>query len=118
MSEPTELTDDELDRLQALCDVATEGPWEFARETDMSVSRPQDPSGCATVVVWGRNWDAESYDPGSVSGIAASADGDFIAASRTALPLLIAEVRRLRGAHNDVSERYETLLNQLGATDT
>ena len=27
MSDETEITDDYLDRLQAICDAATEGPW-------------------------------------------------------------------------------------------
>lgn len=50
------ITDDELDRWQALCDDATPGPWEF------------------------------------------------IVAARTALPMLIAEVRRLRAMEKEKAD--------------
>ncbi len=37
--------------------------------------------------------------------------------AKTAIPRLIAELRRYKAAYHAVSEQYETILNQLGATD-
>lgn len=83
------MTDDELNRLQALCDAATPGPW-WVSDDGLND-------------VWnGEEEFAENLiAPGCVRhGEAPSerirADQDFIAAARTALPELIAEVRRLR----------------------
>lgn len=63
---------DSLDKLRALCDAATPGPWEV------------DGSGIYSKVIhkdYGRPW--------LVSGQVYPNDGDFIAAARTALPALI-----------------------------
>ena len=75
MSDETAITDDYLDRLQAICDAATEGPWVV--------------SNCSA-----------SWSPKRGGRCPVYFDGDNLqlaAASRTALPLLIAEIRRLKG---------------------
>lgn len=68
----------DLDHLQALADAATEGPWTARAVYPFLV---------------------EQGDAGFVSTNLAdstAADAAFIAAARTAVPELIAEVRRLR----------------------
>lgn len=77
------MTDGELDRLQALADAATAGPWEYhdrGTNYDWDVTGPRclDLSGYVKGMFWNRE------------------DAAFIAASREAVPALIAEVRRLR----------------------
>ena len=37
--------------------------------------------------------------------------------AKTAIPLLVAELLRYETAYHAVSDQYETILNQLGATD-
>jgi hypothetical protein len=59
------MTDEQLTKLEELCEKATPGPWRISR-------------------------DARLFP------LNLKADGRFIAAARTALPELIAEVRRLR----------------------
>lgn len=74
------MTKDELDELKKLCDEATPGPWDAK-----GIRLLPDNEGCLNLPD-GR--DHELY--GSLT------DMKFIAASRTALPKLIAEVERLR----------------------
>lgn len=77
---------EELDRLQALCDAATEGPWNVDKW-----SATKEPAGV--------------HADGSGETICAFPDEDnvndtgnapFIAVARAALPALITEVKRLR----------------------
>jgi len=75
------MTDDELERLQQLCDAATAGPW--------------------TASIEGRDHDAGSSFIATVGDDieligATHADYDFIASARQAVPRLLAEVRSLR----------------------
>lgn len=79
------MTTKELDRLQALCDRATAGPWHTE-----DVGEPPK-----------RRWVVDAQyrcvAGGTAGGIGPRAfDADFIAAARTALPALISEVRRLQ----------------------
>lgn len=77
------ITDDELNRWQALSDAATPGPWEFLW-----------PLHIVTVKM-----DVSQVASGNVETVCEAideADGEFIVAARTALPALIAEVRWLR----------------------
>ena len=86
MSEPTELTDDYLDRLQAICDAATEGPWIVCPMPELA------PDGYS-LMFRGVGTDVYAKNPHAT---VAGNNQEFTAESRTALPLLIAEVRRLR----------------------
>ncbi len=92
MSDET-ITNDYLDRLQAICDAATEGPWEVADcglkgEVPEVIRREPDGDWAPIAVFEDVNgqWWCPDYEQ----------NRPFIAASRTAMPLLIAEVRRLR----------------------
>jgi len=71
------MTTKELDALQALCDGATAGPW----GSDTECARVYQDIGDGLILA---------------IEIESIADCDFIAASRTAMPELIAEVRRLQ----------------------
>lgn len=85
------MTESELSALQALCDAATPGEW-VRNETWGLVD-----AGCIVETATARG------DPrlriATLSGAGIEADAAFIAAARTALPALIAEVRRLRKNH-------------------
>lgn len=72
----------DLDALQALCDAATSGPWEYDGPR-LAIFTP------------GRLGVCEFVDS-DVEQAADDANGAFIAAARDALPKLIAEVRRLQ----------------------
>ena len=85
------LTDGELERLQALLDAASPGPW-------TSFVEGRDHHGGDNFIQLGGLDDSQPdmyvrHDsrPATVS------DQDFIAATRNFLPRLIAEVRRSRG---------------------
>ena len=69
------MTEERLAALEVLCQAATEGPWNAAPEI---------------------NYDIYSLDHGWVAQTDDDANSDFIAEARTALPELLAEVRRLR----------------------
>ena len=82
----------DLDRLQALHEAATPGPW--ARRGDVSIEA--DPDGFTEVLIPGAVR-CGSYCLGGSSDIEVeSADLDLIVAMRNALPSLLAEVRALR----------------------
>ena len=68
------MTNEELDRLQAISEAATPGPW----ETDGDYIEPSI----------GEAW--------RLHGAANPANGKFVVEARSAVPALIAEVRRLR----------------------
>lgn len=77
------MTNEELDALQGLCDGATAGEWHTVEVGDNKTP-----------------WVVDSHERcvagGTPGGIGPRAnDAAFIAASRTAVPALIAEVRRL-----------------------
>lgn len=76
------ITSKELDRLQKLCDGATAGPWEADGPGTNTYDRVTSCVPEHTTEV--------AYD------ILHDGDALFIAAARTALPELIAEVRRLQ----------------------
>ncbi len=83
------MTDEELNRLEALANAATPGPWRY----DDSDADP------CVITQTGQYIAQTSYDQQSVSRGDRDyhADAHFIVASRDAVPTLIAEVRRLRG---------------------
>ncbi|NMP22222.1 hypothetical protein [Sulfobacillus harzensis] len=81
------ITNEELERWQALCDAATPGPWSWdgldlvgGQEPNKSVIPRVAPDAYGE---WYANW--------------AKDDVRFVATARDAMPALIAEVRRLRG---------------------
>lgn len=84
----------DLEKLKKLCEAATPGPWkpDVWIETDGNGWRATGP-----------HHEDEASDEGSEPGCpdeqAAQHDAAFIAAARTALPELIAEVERLRSVY-------------------
>lgn len=98
-------SDAELDSLDALANAATPGPWRSMREGNQYVGisafepklvaasrvdgirRPSNPYSAA-------HFGSDTKEPEVARFI--DADADFIAAARTAVPALCAEVRRLR----------------------
>lgn len=97
------MTEEELAALEALTEAATAGPWEWNDHDLHAVSvandDPWDPASGQKIIVT----DSGAYPP-------EKDDAAFIAAARTAVPALIAEVRRLRA----VEAKYETLGDLLG----
>lgn len=77
----------DLDALEALAEAATEGPW--------CVMRNGLGQSCGVTVGNGMVLDFGSGGPFDETGTT-SPDAAFIASARTAVPELIAEVRRLR----------------------
>lgn len=89
------MTTKELDALQALCDGATAGPWHTE-----DIGEPPK-----------RRWVVDARHRcvagGTAGGLGPRAfDADFIAAARTAMPTLIAEVRRLTSEGEFLRKAY------------
>ncbi len=93
------MRDIDLDALERLAEAATEGPW---RQYGWLVEGPEDHDYDVADCLLG-GIDHEQGE-GEAEEVAAKADAAFIAASRTAVPALIAEVRRLRQRINEVNE--------------
>lgn len=103
MPDPTTaqpITDAELDAIEARANAATEGPWEsLATATGSSFAKQWREIGTVGVgrgtIVGASSYHSSVY--GEVSGVRISeADAEFIAASRTDVPRLVATVRDLR----------------------
>lgn len=76
-----ELTDDDLGRIQRLCDAATQGPWKaYIEDRDHE-------SGSSFI---------QTADNDIELTGASIADYDFIASARQDIPRLLAEVAKLR----------------------
>ena len=87
------MTQQELDALKALADAATPGPWEEVAESgEWWITSASDETASLYVIpdTWLMN----------------QADVDFIAASRTAVPALLAEVERLQVAWSAEHDAY------------
>ena len=98
MSEIARPTRTHLAQWKRLAEEATEGPWEAARNRPVSGSDFYSVDAGDEIVA----------SPGLVpdrAGPQASADVDFIAASRQAVPALIAEVEALR-AERDAAREF------------
>lgn len=82
------MTDIEISRLRELCDAATDGPWERINKVDMPqwvFARTVEP-----------DWDV-GYDGSEPMVDAATPENaEFIAAARSALPVALDEIERLR----------------------
>lgn len=83
----------DLDAIEARCNAATPGPWEISYGCEEESRYRWRAVGPPHEVVEN---DA-GYDDGSAES-ASEDDAKFIAHARTDVPLLIAEVRRLRAA--------------------
>ena len=81
-----QITPDDIAELERLCDAATEGPWITGNPKSLEFSIVHNRSG--------RAWELARR-------ISRETDAAFIAAARTALPRLLAEVKQLRDAITD-----------------
>ena len=101
----TDLTD-RLGQIEARADAATPGPWEAdVTEVSQHWSRPKP---WATVVSSEVNCMAYCYG-GSGRGIEREPDAEFIAASRTDVPQLVAA---LRAVLDVIGPHYATMLRR------
>lgn len=89
------MTDDEIDTLQALCDLATPGPW-FAEEhkCECCAYVTNEKGVSQTNVMYVVNGKAASWHE----------NARFIAEARTALPALLDEVQRLKATLASIEE--------------
>ncbi len=115
------MADADLDRLEALAAAATPGPW--TNESRRPIGGP-----CFMVRAPGR-WRGFSLSEtngalpadavGRADGLATAeqrlADATFIAATRGAVPALVAEVRRLRAELAEARQRCEGLAERVAA---
>jgi hypothetical protein len=78
------MTEDELKAIEARVDAAAPGPWEatLSQTTEIDISGPAI--------------DYRYQDDGTRVSYVSEVDAEFIAAARTDVPALVAEVRRLR----------------------
>jgi predicted RNase H-like nuclease (RuvC/YqgF family) len=90
------MTEEELDRLQALADAATPGEWQAS--TVIAGMITHDQHGWIAHCPRGSCKETEQM---------ARQDAAFIAAARAALPRLIAEVRRLRQEYLNMKHNWE-----------
>ncbi len=98
------MTDEELDRIEALANAATAGPWfvtglPWFRAQDAVLAGSPDGNVAAMVAqceVWEGERDEWNDNEPSFPLADSRCDAAFIAAAREAVPALIAEVRRLR----------------------
>jgi len=97
VDEDKAMTDEELAEYEALAKNATPGPWEMQRGMDEYFVDARHPvesyNVCIAVIDGGLSNDSK-------------ADAALIAASRTAIPKLIAEVRRLQATAKAKAYRY------------
>jgi hypothetical protein len=97
-----------LEELKKLCEDATPGPWEhrvLQNGVQSFVQAPRNnPGDPYDIEIMGEDRNVDNYPPSQ-----ALADGNFIAASRTALPELIAEVEFL----TKVAEQMRELLGDV-----
>jgi hypothetical protein len=102
------MTDGELSRLKALAEAATPGPWDVYSETiaDKSAATAEfDYQVQNTEPFVGRVFmlNGDGKCPAITGcGPTSEANAAFIAASRKAVPALVAEVRRLREALTNI----------------
>ncbi|MEU7771250.1 hypothetical protein AB0C44_07980 [Micromonospora taraxaci] len=94
-TETTNSTELDLDAIEARATAATAGPWTTGED--------------------GLVWPPQMGDP--VSGSVWLPDAEFIAAARTDVPSLVAEVRRLRAELDDERLRVGELRQDLRAAD-
>lgn len=116
------MTDIDLDRLEALAEAATPGPW-YWKQTKLDINLVARTEWSPIVLGFGR-WGMHGAQPlvqgdglmfakGSEIRVSEHRDMAFIAAAREAVPQLIAEVRQLR----KVAEAQRRFSGMLGFGD-
>jgi hypothetical protein len=96
MTPPTTISKEERARLKALCDAATPGPWDCHIDHPSACGEYLSVDGAdGAIVMHAAMW----TDDGEAGTITAPklCDAAFIAAARTAMPALLADVKRLEG---------------------
>jgi hypothetical protein len=94
------MSDDELNAIEARANAATPGPW---TQGEIAAGDLPYAGGCFAVEVFGA-----TADPYAVlAECQHEADAAFIAAARTDIPALVAEVRRLRAVLGEPSPLEE-----------
>jgi len=87
------VTNEQMQQYRALADAATPGPWEEVAESgEWWITSASDETASLYVI--------------PDTGLMNQADVDFIAASRTAVPALLAEVERLQVAWSAEHDAY------------
>lgn len=94
-----EIAAEKLAEWKELCEKATKGPWNaFLGDCE---SNPDDEDNPFQVgAAWIEEWFNHGLENGDGLSILKNEDARFIAAARTAMPALIAEVERLRKESN------------------
>lgn len=105
------MTDEELTTLDALASAATAGPWQAAEGHTYRDGRVEHTESFVRLPGGDVALAEEVVDP--ATGEPSNANAAFIAASREAVPALIAEVRRLRGALGYSEQRVTMLRAEL-----
>lgn len=109
MSDEKMIADERLDELQRLADAATPGPWEtdggaVVETADPIVDTPYGPSAADVYEVLHYGEDGAKHHCPTAK---------FIAAARTAIPYLLAEVRRLQAEVHELTDpRYSRVSNE------
>jgi hypothetical protein len=114
------MTDAELSRLSEICEAATPGPWEYDGQ-HFEIHAPHNDNYW---VIVSEECDAPNDAPVDEFGHQYSPDYAFIAAARTAMPRLLAEVKALRRVADEAQDlvtildliRTETLWKKLLTT--
>lgn len=101
----------DLEAIEARAAKATAGPWlrrdwfmEQGREVGIFVSRSDDPATATSIA----ETMVDDPEDGTHGILAAERDAAFIAASRTDIPALCAEVRKLRTELNPATDQPDT----------
>ncbi len=110
-------TDLDLDAIDRLASAATEGPWRHYPDMphddvrvcqEGAVEGPPDGLGCVCcLALMGSGYDEETRQWPEAVIAQWHVDAEFIAASRTLLPALAAEVRRLRAFETAARAYYD-----------
>lgn len=102
-----QLTDQQLDDIEARANAATEGPW-------MADGHEIYGSGCGVLDI--EQWKAETLRIEDPEG--AKADAEFIAHAREDVPALVETVRRLRAELTDQRAETQKLIRWHGEDET
>jgi len=102
------MTQEELDAIKARCEAATAGPWHWSGDypsdapcphgTDWTDHGP-DLTSSTDPVITSSGYDASSLD-------VSDADAEFIAAARSDVPALLAEIERLEALLDEAGRRW------------
>lgn len=104
----------QIDQWRALAEAATPGPWKLHLVDDTTIISNNGLDICTTC----DSAEVERHDSYNIEYERMEADAAFIAASREAVPALIAEVERLREALGAAIGNMMNVQIGLGAGDT